>query len=85
MGSRSIGVHVAKGFVGFTSVWIALKFSSVLGWWTLIPATVALLAFKGCPMCWTVGLLETVLHRKDLAECKSNDCKIQIGRTQTNA
>jgi hypothetical protein len=30
---------------------------------SLLAAAGALVAFRGCPICWTVGLIETIVHR----------------------
>jgi hypothetical protein len=45
--SRTITGHFVRGVVGFGFLAILLVYGSTLGWWTLIPATGALLAFRG--------------------------------------
>jgi hypothetical protein len=62
-GSRTIARHIARGTVGFGAVAgaVALTPAQPLVWLVAIP--VAALAFRGCPMCWTVGLAETVAAR----------------------
>ena len=67
--SGSVARHVIKGILGFGFLAIALQYASVLGWWTLVPVAGALVCFQGCPMCWTVGLIDTVLHRKTSTAC----------------
>ena len=67
--SGSVAVHVLKGVLGFGFLAIALLYASVLGWWTLVPVAGALVCFQGCPMCWIVGLIDTVLHRKTSTAC----------------
>ncbi len=67
--SGSVAVHVLKGVLGFGFLAIALQYASVLGWWTLVPVAGALVCFQGCPMCWIVGLIETVLRRKTRTAC----------------
>jgi hypothetical protein len=74
LGSKSILIHLSRGVLGFLSAAIALKYSSALGWWTLLPAAVALVSFRGCPMCWTVGLVETVLSTKPRPGCRDSSC-----------
>jgi hypothetical protein len=56
--------HIARGIVGAGLLILALLYSSNLGWWVAIPAIGALLCFRGCPMCWTAGLVESVLDRR---------------------
>lgn len=60
--SRSLWLHLAKGFVGFG----ALTVGVVLGsrhLWALALVPVGLIALRGCPLCWTLGLVETVVAR----------------------
>ena len=72
--SRSVAGHLVRGVLGFGFLAIALLYAPVLGWWTLAPAAGALVSFRGCPMCWTVGLIETVLHRKTGTICVDGSC-----------
>jgi hypothetical protein len=67
--SRNVAIHILKGVLGFGFLAIALRYSTVLGWFTLIPLVCALICFGGCPMCWTVGLVETLLRRKSRTAC----------------
>jgi hypothetical protein len=61
--SRTIPRHLIKGVLGVGFLAIALIYGPTLGWWTLLPLALAFASFRGCPMCWTIGLIETVLHR----------------------
>ena len=63
-------MHILRGILGLGFLAIALQYSSVLGWWTLLPAAGALICFGGCPMCWIVGLIETVVRRKSRSACE---------------
>jgi hypothetical protein len=45
--SRTIMGHFVRGVVGFGLLAIVLAYGSNLGWWTVIPAAGALLAFRG--------------------------------------
>ena len=60
--SRSILVHLARGVAGFLLIWwaVAQTASPVLSIGAL---ALGMLAWRGCPMCWTVGLFETVRYR----------------------
>ncbi|HKO94009.1 MAG TPA: hypothetical protein VJU61_22800 [Polyangiaceae bacterium] len=68
--SRSVGVHLARGVTGLGLGTLALyihEVSPVLALGALIGAVVLL---RGCPMCWIVGLVETLLRRgKTCAPC----------------
>jgi hypothetical protein len=72
--SRTVGMHLFRGVLGFGFVAIALLYSSKLGWWILAPIVGALVSFRGCPTCWTMGLMETLLNRKTGAFCADESC-----------
>jgi hypothetical protein len=72
--SRSVTGHLLRGVLGFGFAAIALLYAPVLGWWTLIPGLGALVCFRGCPTCWTAGLIEAVIHRKTGAACVAGSC-----------
>ena len=58
---------------------ICLLYSPVLGWWTLVPAAGALLCFGGCPMCWTVGLVSTIMGGEGTSLCLDGSCAKKPG------
>jgi hypothetical protein len=45
--SHTVIGHLARGLVGFGFLAIVLVYGPPLGWWTLIPAAGALMAFRG--------------------------------------
>ena len=59
-GNRSVVLHLARGVIGFGALAFMLTQS---GWWSVALLPVALLALKGCPVCWMIGLFETVAMR----------------------
>lgn len=72
--SRSSAVYMLRGVLGFGLLAVALLYSSALGWWALPLFAVALLSFGGCPTCWIIGLMETLLHRKAGPGCVDGSC-----------
>ena len=60
--SESLVGHLLRGGMGIgLLVWaIQHQAQGALSW---AAAIAALLAFRGCPMCWTVGLVESVLQK----------------------
>lgn len=62
-GNRTLAVHVARGVLGFGALWFALGLYPRWGWPTLLLLPVTLWALKGCPICWTIGLVETIAFR----------------------
>ncbi|MEO6278811.1 hypothetical protein [Roseateles sp.] len=61
-GNRSLGVHLLRGTLGAAALWWSL--STIDSSWvpSLFLMPMALWMFKGCPMCWTVGLFESAAH-----------------------
>jgi hypothetical protein len=62
-GNRSVIVHLLRGAVGYGAVCLSIATmheSSIL---SFALVGVALVALGGCPVCWTVGLFETIAVR----------------------
>ena len=72
--SRTITTHILRGAIGFGALILALVYAPQLGWWSLLLFGIALFSFRGCPLCWTVGLIETVLYRRRSASCPDGSC-----------
>jgi hypothetical protein len=65
-GNRTIGRHLLRGALGITALYLALSTLRGTTWGSLIFLAAALYLLKGCPMCWTLGLIETIamtIHR----------------------
>jgi len=62
-------MHILRGILGLGFLAIALQYSSVLGWWTLVPLVCALICLGGCPTCWVAGLIDTVIRRRTRSAC----------------
>lgn len=63
-GSRSVAAHLARGVVAATAASWALPNLSAHPILAIGGVAVAIIAMRGCPMCWTVGLFETILRRR---------------------
>jgi alkylhydroperoxidase family enzyme len=61
--SKSIAEHLARGVVGIAAFAYAASRMETSPWLSLALAAVALVALRGCPMCWTMGLVQTVIAR----------------------
>jgi len=60
--SATLAGHLLRGVLGIGAIWLAIDLSAS-PWLSVGLGVVALLAFRGCPMCWTIGLVETVRAR----------------------
>ncbi|WP_437284288.1 hypothetical protein [Sorangium sp. So ce406] len=61
--SKSRLEHVARGIVGLVALVAAALLAPAHPWAALALLPVALVALRGCPMCWTLGLIQTVRAR----------------------
>ena len=70
-GSAFLGAHLMRGAAAAAALAWAIVHQTVYPWLSLGAGVAALVALRGCPMCWTVGLVETLSQgRRDLtAEC----------------
>jgi hypothetical protein len=76
-GSRSVPRHVARGVLGFGLLIAAFALLPAFGPVSLVLAPVGLLALRGCPMCWVLGLIETVSRGRLQRECVDGSCQLQ--------
>ena len=65
--SKSLLEHVVRGLIGFATILAAISVGRETGVAALLAslglAAVALVAFRGCPVCWTIGMFETARNR----------------------
>jgi hypothetical protein len=65
--SRTFLEHLARGLFGFSAIVIAIRIGkgpdagAVAASLTL--GVAAIVAFRGCPICWTTGLVEMIWSR----------------------
>jgi hypothetical protein len=62
--SGGLPEHLARGALGIGAIVAAVWVTGAGAWWAT-PVSLALgvgslIAFRGCPMCWTIGLVEAV-------------------------
>jgi hypothetical protein len=87
-GNRSITVHLLRGVLGFASLYAAASCVSTRPWLMVILIPLALFLLKGCPMCWTLGLIETLamaVHRHTETANSSDEvqCTTSWGATRS--
>lgn len=59
--SPTLREHVARGMIGIGAMALAFASGQLV---LMIPLVIiGLVALRGCPMCWTIGLLETLYNR----------------------
>jgi hypothetical protein len=65
--SQSLGQHLLRGVVGGGLFYSAYFFGTSHTIFSLLLGVGGLVALRGCPMCWTIGLFNT-LRRKIVRE-----------------
>ena len=68
LASRSMPEHLVRGVVGFGTFIMAGALAAMVGVWWSVPlaiglVAIALIAFRGCPLCWSFGLFATLKNR----------------------
>ena len=61
--SNTLLEHILRGFVGIAALWYAVTIAATHPLGSLALGVLALLAFRGCPICWAIGLVETASQR----------------------
>lgn len=60
--SRTLSEHLLRGIAGIGAMGGAVVLAPH-GWPSVLLVVVGLVALRGCPMCWTMGLVQTVWAR----------------------
>ncbi|MFD3870205.1 hypothetical protein [Streptomyces sp. NPDC058623] len=74
--SRSVPRHLVRGAIGFGLIGGSIALVPVVGPASLLAAPLALIAFRGCPTCWTVGLVQTISRGRLKRRCPENDGEV---------
>ena len=61
--SRTVARHLLRGAVGMALLAAMFATASNSPVLAIAAGLCALIALRGCPMCWTIGLVETVVDR----------------------
>lgn len=74
--SASVPRHLARGAIGFGVIIASVAAVPVAGPAALLAAPLALIAFRGCPTCWAVGLAQTVSRGRLRRQCEDGVCTL---------
>lgn len=58
--SQSLFGHLLRGGVAFALLYVAIRQQHEHPVLAVLAGLGALVALRGCPMCWTIGLVETL-------------------------
>jgi hypothetical protein len=69
LASGSIAEHVLRGAVGLVAAAVAIVLVKVVGPVSLLLLGVTVIAWRGCPTCWAVGLFGTLADSRARRGC----------------
>jgi hypothetical protein len=76
--SRNVIIHLSRGALGFAALSASVVWGEREPWLLLLSLPLALFALRGCPLCWTLGLVETLANkvrgRKTESACLDGRC-----------
>ncbi|GAA1026806.1 MULTISPECIES: hypothetical protein [Amycolatopsis] len=78
--SKSLSAHLARGIVGFGLIAASLALAPVVGWISLLALPAGVLALRGCPTCWAIGLVQTVSRGRLERTCEDGVCRLEPAR-----
>jgi hypothetical protein len=81
--SKSVIEHLGRGGIGLAALVATALLAPSHPVLSLALVPVALIALRGCPMCWTVGLVETVIAKlrgRPSDACVDGSCALRPSR-----
>ena len=69
LASSSVREHLLRGAAGLVAAVFAIVLVAVVGPISLALLSVTAVAWRGCPTCWTVGLLGTLADGRARRGC----------------
>jgi hypothetical protein len=79
--STSVARHLLRGALGFGLIGSAFALTSNIGPAALLLAPPGMIALRGCPMCWIVGLIQIVSAGRLQRTCTEDSCTLSSSRT----
>ena len=61
--SNSLMEHLVRGAIGIGALIYAIQVAHSTPWLSLGLGLLMLAAFRGCPICWSIGLIETIYRK----------------------
>ncbi len=70
-GTQTVTGHVIRGAAAVFLLYIAIGQQHAHPVASILAGLLALVAMRGCPVCWAIGLIETIQQRYQFALIKS--------------
>ncbi|MFF5808620.1 hypothetical protein [Streptomyces sp. NBC_01565] len=81
--SSSLPRHLARGAMGFGGLIGSIALVPGLGPVALLLLPIGVLALRGCPMCWAIGLLQTLSRGRLQRSCVGGTCELSVAHRPT--
>src|SRR3954447_7197682 len=84
--SSSVARHLGRGALGFGLLAGSVALVLPLGLFSLLLAPLGMVALRGCPTCWALGLGQTVSRGRLERSCRDGSCQLvrpQLVRPQS--
>ncbi|MEV6393871.1 hypothetical protein AB0M39_03665 [Streptomyces sp. NPDC051907] len=75
--SASVPRHLLRGALGFGLIIGTIALVPFAGPAPLLAAPLSLLAFRGCPTCWVIGLAQTISRGRLKRTCTDGVCTLE--------
>ncbi|NKX90089.1 hypothetical protein [Nocardia coubleae] len=79
--SASLPRHLTRGVVGFGALIGSIALLPLIGVISLLLLPVGLVALRGCPMCWAIGLAQTLSRGRLRRSCDNGQCRLTVAKT----
>ncbi|MFJ5229560.1 hypothetical protein ACIQBJ_06610 [Kitasatospora sp. NPDC088391] len=84
--SASLPRHLLRGLVGFGAVAGGLVLLPVVGIASLLLVPAGLWALRGCPMCWLIGLAQTISRGRVQRACREDGvCSVSLRKSEVRS
>lgn len=76
--SRSVPVHLARGMLGFGLIAASIALIPAAGPAALLLLPAGVVALRGCPTCWLIGLAQTLSRGGIERQCAQGRCRARL-------
>ncbi|WP_433515922.1 hypothetical protein ACQP2T_10265 [Nonomuraea sp. CA-143628] len=79
--SASLPRHLVRGVLGFGALVGSVALIPMIGLGGLLLVPVGLLALRGCPTCWAIGLIQTISMGRLRRSCVDGRCELTVAHS----
>ena len=72
--SKTLVEHIARGVIGISAFVTAMVVAVDHPFIAVACVAIALVALRGCPTCWTIGLIQALMGRR--SSCADGSCAL---------